>query len=103
MGLFGIKKNAAEDGRKETEREGEAPIRVLGSGCAKCGELEANVRAAMEELGVTDSLDHVTDFSRIAAYGVMSTPALVIQGKVVSSGRVLKKDEAVKLLKKAGY
>ena len=46
-------------------------------------------------------MDHVTDFAQIAAYGVMSTPALVVDGKVLSSGRVLKKEEAVALLRKA--
>lgn len=45
-------------------------------------------------------MDHVTDFSQIAAYGVMSTPALVIDGKVVSYGRVLKKQEVIDILRK---
>lgn len=46
------------------------------------------------------SIDHVTDFSQIAAYGVMTTPALVVDGKVVSFGKVLKTDEVVHLLQK---
>ncbi len=46
------------------------------------------------------TIDHVTDFSQIAAYGVMSTPALVIDGKVVSYGKVLKTEEVVKILQK---
>ena len=46
------------------------------------------------------TIDHVTDFSEIAAYGVMTTPALVIDGKVVSYGKVLKVDEVVKILQK---
>ncbi len=45
-----------------------------------------------------DTVDHVTDFTKIAAYGVMSTPALVVDGKVVSYGKVLKSEEVVKIL-----
>ena len=76
-------------------------VKVLGSGCAKCNALEAAVREAMNELGMNEAIEHVTDFAQIAAYGVMSTPALVVDGKVVSYGKVLKKDEAVSLLQKA--
>src|SRR5574344_910866 len=77
-----------------------ANIKVLGSGCAKCNELEAATKAALEQLGMDTTIDHVTDFSKIAAYGVMTTPALVVDGKVVSYGKVLKKDEVVKILQK---
>lgn len=75
-----------------------AGIKVLGSGCAKCRSLEENVRAAMRELALEEAIDHVTDYSSIAAYGVMSTPALVVDGKVASFGRVLSKDEAKALI-----
>jgi small redox-active disulfide protein 2 len=78
---------------------GEA-VKVLGSGCAKCNELEKNVKAALEQLGMDTAIEHVTDFNVIAAYGVMTTPALVVDGKVVSYGKVLKVEEAVKLLQK---
>lgn len=71
-----------------------AGVKVLGSGCAKCSALEAAVRSALKELGMDAAIDHVTDFAQIAAYGVMSTPALVVDGKVVSYGRVLSKEEA---------
>jgi small redox-active disulfide protein 2 len=78
-----------------------AGIKVLGTGCAKCNALEAATKAALEKLGMDTTIDHVTDFSQIAAYGVMTTPALVVDGKVVSYGKVLKTDEVVKLLQKA--
>lgn len=78
----------------------ESGIKVLGSGCAKCNELERNTREALEILGMEPVIDHVTDFARIAAYGVMSTPVLVVDGKVVSYGKVLKKDEVIKILQK---
>lgn len=84
-----------------TAMEDGESIKVLGSGCAKCNELEANVKKALEQLGMDTTIDHVTDFGVIAAYGVMTTPALVVDGKVVSYGKVLKVDEAVKLLEKA--
>ncbi len=78
-----------------------ASVKVLGSGCKKCNDLEANTKQALESLAMDTSIDHVTDFAQIAAYGVMSTPALVVDGKVVSYGKVLKTDEVVAILKKA--
>lgn len=75
-------------------------VKVLGSGCAKCNDLETATREALAELGMDTTIDHVTDFAQIAAYGVMTTPALVVDGKVVSYGKVLKKEEVVKLLQK---
>ena len=77
-----------------------ASIKILGSGCAKCNQLEAATKAALEQLGMNTTVDHVTDFSQIAAYGVMTTPALVVDGKVVSYGKVLKTEEVVKILQK---
>ncbi|GLB29722.1 redox-active disulfide protein 2 [Lacrimispora amygdalina] len=82
----------------ETKING-ASVKVLGSGCAKCNQLEAATREALKELGMESTIDHVTDFTQIAAYGVMSTPALVVDGKVVSFGKVLKKEEVVNILK----
>ena len=75
-------------------------VKVLGSGCAKCNALEEAAREALAELGMDTAIDHVTDFTQIAAYGVMTTPALVVDGKVVSYGKVLKKDEAKALIQK---
>ena len=75
-------------------------IKVLGSGCSKCNALEEATREALAELGMDTAIDHVTDFTQIAAYGVMTTPALVVDGKVVSYGKVLKKDEAKALIQK---
>ena len=76
----------------------EAKVLILGSGCANCNALERAVREAMAELNWQEEVGHVTDFGRIAAYGVMSTPALVVDGKVVSAGRVLSKAQAKELL-----
>lgn len=78
----------------------EGGVKVLGSGCAKCNELEVATIEALSELGMNTTIEHVTDFAQIAAYGVMTTPALVVDGKVVSFGKVLKKDDVVKILQK---
>ena len=64
------------------------------------GALELAAREALAELGMDTEIEHVTDFARIAAYGVMTTPALVVDGKVVSYGKVLKKDEVKALIQK---
>lgn len=76
-------------------------IKILGSGCKKCNELETATHEALLSLGMDDSIEHITDFAQIASYGVMTTPALVVDGKVVSYGKVLKKEEAAALIKKA--
>ncbi|MEG0765338.1 MAG: thioredoxin family protein [Pseudoflavonifractor sp.] len=74
-------------------------LKILGGGCAKCNQLEAVTRQAVEQLGLEAHIDHVTDFSQIAAYGVMSTPALVAEGKVLLTGRVPKAEELAGLLR----
>ncbi len=63
-------------------------IKVLGSGCANCHTLERLTRHALDELGLTAEVEQVTDYPAIAGYGVMSTPALVIDDQVVLAGRV---------------
>lgn len=109
MGLFGKKKEETkpcccggactpETIAQAEEAKTFAGVKVLGGGCAKCNALEASVRAALEELGMDPSIGHVTDYAQIAAYGVMTTPALVVDGKVVSCGKVLKKEEAKAIL-----
>lgn len=74
-------------------------VKVLGSGCAKCKTLAASTEAALVALGLDPTIDHVTDFTQIAAYGVMSTPALVVDGKVVSYGKTLTTKQVIELLK----
>jgi hypothetical protein len=74
-------------------------ILVLGAGCVKCRALEQAVILSLDELNLNLSIGHVTDYAEMAKYGVMSTPALVIDGKVVSAGRALTQKDVVKLLK----
>lgn len=73
-------------------------IKILGSGCAKCNELDRLVKEAVDQLGVDAEVEHVTDFAQIMAYGVMSTPALVINGQVRVAGRVPKLDDVKSLI-----
>ena len=74
-------------------------IKILGSGCPNCNRLEKNSIEALKELGKDVEVEHIRDYSKIMSYGVMRTPALVIDEKVVVSGRVAKKDEIKDLLK----
>ena len=106
MGLFGKKKTAdadkVETGAEITKVITEGlSIKVLGSGCAKCLALEEVTKEALRDLNLNVPVGHVTDFVEIAGYGVMTTPALVINEKVASSGRVLKKNEVKELIQKA--
>lgn len=77
-----------------------AGVKILGGRCAKCSALEAAAVAALRELDMDATIDHVKDFETIAAYDVMTTPALVVDGQVVSYGKVLKKNEVIASLKK---
>ena len=111
MSLFGKKKEESKGcccggncdaetmAKAESAKTEGASVKVLGSGCAKCNQLEAATKAALEQLGMDMTIDHVTDFSQIAAYGVMTTPALVVDEKVVSFGKMLKPEEIVKILR----
>lgn len=93
--------NCSEESMREAKKKQSkgSRVKILGSGCAKCNELEKNVVEALKQLGYSTEVDHITDFSIIASYGLMSTPAVVVDGKVISYGKVLKVDEAVKMLK----
>lgn len=74
-------------------------IKVLGTGCANCKKLEQNARKAIDELGISATVEKVQDLKAIAKYGVMRTPALVIDEKVKVVGKVAKVDEIKELLK----
>ena len=73
-------------------------IKVLGSGCASCKKLAENTKKAVEELGIEATIEKVTDFKQIMAYGVMKTPALVVDEKVKIMGRVPSPEEIKKYL-----
>ena len=76
-------------------------IKILGSGCKNCMTLTENTKEALADMKLEAEIVKVTDFADIAGYGVMQTPALVIDEKVVSFGKVLKPKEIVKIIEKA--
>lgn len=73
-------------------------IQILGVGCPRCTELEKRVIDTLAELQIAASVEKVTDIKKFAAMGVLMTPGLVIDGKVVSQGKVPSKEELKKLL-----
>lgn len=73
-------------------------IKILGTGCKKCIALGDNTKIALDSLGQQAQIIKVTDYADIAAYGVMSTPALVIDDQVASAGKVLNASEISALL-----
>ena len=80
--------------------EGICCIKVLGAGCKSCHQQYENVKAAVAALGLSVEVEYITDMERIMEYGVMSMPAIVVNEKVVSAGKVLKTADVEKLLKK---
>ena len=77
-------------------------IKVLGSGCKSCYALLENTKKAVSNLGLTAKVQYVTDMKEIMVYGVMSLPALVVNEKAVSYGKVLNVSEIENILKKHG-
>lgn len=75
-------------------------IKILGTGCPKCKKLEANARQAVETAGIEATIEKVTELDKIMAYGVMLTPALVIDEKVASTGKILSPSDIVALINK---
>ena len=125
MGLFGFGKKKKEEEKtpacccngacetyeaKSTDgaccggtEDGISSIKVLGSGCKNCHALLVSTQTAVKQMGLNMEPEYVTDMEKIMAYGVMSMPALVVNEKVVSMGKVLKAADVEKLLHKLGY
>ena len=76
-------------------------IKILGTGCTNCNKLEQEIKKAAENQGIEAEFEKVTDFQKIMDYDVLSTPGLVIDGKVVSSGRIPSRDELISFLSSA--
>ena len=82
--------------------EGICCIKVLGAGCKSCHEQYENAKAAVKALGLSVEVEYITDMEKVMEYGVMSMPAIVVNEKVVSMGKVLKAADVEKLLRKLG-
>lgn len=85
---------------KKATADGNLNVKILGPGCKNCVSLTENTKAALEQMGMTANVEKVTDMATIAGYGIMSTPGLVVNEKVVSFGKVLKPNDIIKILEK---
>ena len=82
--------------------EGICCIKVLGAGCKSCHEQYENAKTAVKALGLSVEVEYITDMEKVMEYGVMSMPAIVVNEKVVSMGKVLKAADVEKLLRRLG-
>lgn len=82
--------------------EGICCVKVLGAGCKTCHAQYENAKAAVQALGLNVEVEYITDMEKVMEYGVMSMPAIVVNDKVVSMGKLLKATEVEKLLQKQG-
>ena len=125
MALFNLGKNKEEENKKpvcacnggcstsesdkiendccNAAKDGICCIKVLGSGCKSCHALLESTKEAVKAMGLFVEVEYVTDMQKIMEYGVMSMPALVVNEKVVSMGKVLKSGDVEKLLHKLGF
>lgn len=110
MALFDFGKKKAEE--REPVSRGPAPeecaagparIQVLGSGCKNCHALLESTQEAVRSMGLDVQVEYVTDMARIAASGVMRMPALMVDGRAVSVGRVLKAAQVEALLRERNF
>ena len=76
-------------------------IKILGTGCAKCMQLEKNAKEAVKELGIDAKIEEVKDITKILEYPILTTPGLVIDEEVVCSGKIPSKDEVKKYITSA--
>lgn len=125
MSLFNFKKKKEEENKKaacacscgcqasEAEeitndccpeaKDGICCIKVLGAGCKSCHEQYENAKEAVKAMELSVEAEYITDMQKVMEYGVMSMPALVVNEKVVSQGKVLKAADVEKLLHKLGF
>ena len=77
-------------------------VKVLGAGCKSCHEQYENAKAAVQAMGLNIEVEYITDMEKVMEYGVMRMPAIVVNDKVVSMGKVLKAADVEPLLRKLG-
>ena len=83
-------------------KDGICCIKVLGAGCKSCHEQYENAKQAIKNMELSVEVKYITDMKKVMEYGVMSMPAIVVNEKVVSMGKVLKSDDVIALLHKLG-
>lgn len=84
-------------------KDGICCVKVLGAGCKSCHEQYENAKEAVKNMGLGIEVEYITDMQKVMEYGVMSMPAIVVNEKVVSMGKVLKASEVEKLFHKLGF
>ena len=84
-------------------KDGICCIKVLGAGCSSCHQQYEYAKEAVRNMGLLVEVEYITDMAKVMEYGVMSMPALVVNEKVVSMGKVLKSADVEKLLHKVGF
>lgn len=103
MSLFGFGKKKEESDCCAEAKEGICYIKVLGAGCKSCHEQYENAKEAARAMDLPVEVEYITDMQKVMEYGVMSMPAIVVNEKVVSMGKVLKAADVEKLLHKLGF
>lgn len=100
---FGKKKEEKKASAYRGEKvDGICDIKVLGAGCKACHEQYENAKQAVKAMGLPVEVEYITDMPKVMEYGVMSMPAIVVNEKVVSQGKVLKASDIEKLLQNLG-
>lgn len=84
-------------------KDGICCVKVLGAGCSSCHTQYENAKEAVKNMGLDIEVEYITDMQKVMEYGVMSMPAIVVNEKVVSMGKVLKASEVEKLFHKLGF
>ena len=84
-------------------KDGICCVKVLGAGCKSCHEQYENAKEAVKNMGLDTPVEYITDMQKVMEYGVMSMPAIVVNEKVVSMGKVLKASDVEKLFRKLGF
>ena len=98
----GSESGAAESTCCGAPVEGVRCIKILGAGCKSCHEQYENAKSAVKAIGLNVEVEYITDMKKVMEYGVMSMPAIVVNDKVVSMGKVLKAADVEKLLRRLG-
>ncbi|MGN0632394.1 MAG: thioredoxin family protein [Oscillospiraceae bacterium] len=93
-----FKKNVKKQSHPQS-KSGITSVKVLGAGCKTCHKQFENAKQAVKAMGLSVEVEYITDMQKVMEYGVMSMPALVVNEKVVSSGKLLKADDIVKLIR----